>query len=84
MEGPMRKSTIILSICLILAIVCAAFFGFKYSALVNQDIVYISFAGECYHADPQCSNMYNPVAVTLEQAQGLYRTPCEICTSDLK
>lgn len=41
-------------------------------------IVYITASGKKYHSNPNCSNMKNPIAVTLEEAQKT-RTPCSKC-----
>lgn len=42
-------------------------------------MVWITAKGKRYHRSSSCSNMKNPYAVTLEQAQASGRTPCQKC-----
>lgn len=42
-------------------------------------MVWISDSGSKYHSHPSCSNMNNPVQVTVSEAQAMGRTPCKKC-----
>lgn len=65
---------------LVLVSAFAGWFYAKYAELRDQDTVYISAFGDCYHNDPACSGMVQPLAVTLHEAADImYRQPCSVC-----
>ena len=45
----------------------------------DQTIVYVSDSGTKYHSNPNCSNMNNPKAVTLSEAEAMGREACKKC-----
>lgn len=52
----------------------------KESTGVTEEIlVWISKTGERYHSIPDCSNMKNPLQVTIEEAEIREYTPCMRC-----
>ena len=52
----------------------------KESTGVTEEIlVWISKPGERYHSIPDCSNMKNPLQVTIEEAEIREYTPCMRC-----
>lgn len=44
-----------------------------------ETIVYISGSGKRYHRNASCSNMSNPQAVTISEAENMGLTPCKKC-----
>ena len=49
------------------------------NAIPNTSTVYLPKSGKKYHSNPNCSNMKNPRAVSLEEAQSLGYEPCSKC-----
>lgn len=45
----------------------------------QEIMVWISESGNCYHSKQSCSNMKNPVQVTLSKAQSMNKRPCKKC-----
>lgn len=45
----------------------------------NGQIVYISRTGSKYHSNPSCSNMKNPTAISIEEAQAKGLEACKKC-----
>ena len=45
----------------------------------TEEMVWVSRTGECYHNNPNCSNMKNPDYMTLSEAEDLGRRPCKKC-----
>lgn len=45
----------------------------------NEQMVWVSGSGNCYHSNPNCSNMKNPWEVPLSQAQNMGRRACKKC-----
>lgn len=41
--------------------------------------VYVSRTGECYHSNPNCSNMKSPLYMTIDEAEARGRRPCSKC-----
>ena len=75
----MKKNKKALVILTVLLVILAAYAGFISYLHFWQPTVYISAYGEYYHSDPYCSNMGNTIEVTVEEAEHLYKTPCQIC-----
>lgn len=49
------------------------------AAKANEQMVWVSGSGECYHSNPNCSNMRSPWEVPLSQAENMGRRPCSKC-----
>ncbi|MFQ9922577.1 MAG: hypothetical protein ACLRVU_03625 [Beduini sp.] len=49
------------------------------NAIPNTSTVYLPKSGKKYHSNPNCSNMKNPRAVSLKEAQSLGYEPCSKC-----
>ncbi len=47
--------------------------------VAEEILVWISKTGERYHSIPDCSNMKNPLQVTIEEAEIREYTPCMRC-----
>jgi len=45
----------------------------------DQEMVWISYSGEKYHSNPNCSNMKNPNKISKADAVNRGRTPCSKC-----
>lgn len=45
----------------------------------NEQMVWVSGSGSCYHSNPNCSNMRNPWEVPLSQAENMGRRACKKC-----
>lgn len=45
----------------------------------NEQMVWVSGSGSCYHSNPNCSNMKNPWEVPLSQAENMGRRACKKC-----
>lgn len=45
----------------------------------QQELVWISYSGEKYHNNPNCSNMKNPDKIPKSDAINRGRTPCSKC-----
>lgn len=45
----------------------------------NEEMVYVSRKGECYHCRSDCSNMKNPSYMPLSEAEAMGRRPCSKC-----
>lgn len=45
----------------------------------QETMVWISGSGNCYHSKQSCSNMKNPVQVTLSKAESMNKRPCKKC-----
>lgn len=45
----------------------------------QETMVWISGSGSCYHSKQSCSNMKNPVQVTLSKAESMNKRPCKKC-----
>lgn len=45
----------------------------------NEEMVYVSRTGECYHSRSNCSNMKDPSYVTVSEAEAMGRRPCKKC-----
>lgn len=44
----------------------------------EETMVWVTANGNCYHKDKECSNMKNPIQISLEKAVQSYR-PCQKC-----
>ncbi len=49
-----------------------------------EDLVYITESGKAYHADPTCSRMKSPQAITRQEAEAMGRTPCSRCIPSME
>ena len=45
----------------------------------NKSLVWISKTGKKYHLNPDCSNMKNPLQITIEEAEIRDYIPCKKC-----
>jgi len=45
----------------------------------NEQMVWVSRTGSCYHSNPNCSNMKDPWEVPLSQAENMGRRACKKC-----
>ena len=45
----------------------------------QSQTVWVSKTGKKYHSNPNCSNMKNPIKMTLDEAKASGRTPCKNC-----
>lgn len=50
-----------------------------YADSTSNRTVWVSRTGDKYHYTPNCSNMHNPIEMTLSEALSKGRTPCKVC-----
>ncbi len=50
-----------------------------YDNIESNDVVWISKSGTKFHSSPNCSNMINPIEISIEEAISRGRTPCKKC-----
>lgn len=72
------------SLVLLVLIVCSGFLCAPASASCEDlsRIVYCSRTGSKYHYVSTCSNMSNPISMTLAEAKSKGRTPCAVCVHE--